>query len=231
MRWRVGELGAHIAQTATVFTEAVRGEVTAYGERGDFNAAIDQRLVDELPERDPRRLADLTEQRYGIFKQTIASHPDDELVPRLQGYSVAGVNALWVLDLHLHGHQIAQASGRRFPVDNHSVRLGFETVLPFAFDPTGARGLKATYALHIQGTDPLIYMVDDGVLRMERGLGPIDCHVGVDPIALLMVNIGVLPQWRAAATLKIRSWGRRPWLALRINNLFPRVPHGGVARS
>src|SRR4029077_1928745 len=40
MRWRVGELAAHIAETAVVFTQAARGEVTAYGERGEFNAEV-----------------------------------------------------------------------------------------------------------------------------------------------------------------------------------------------
>ena len=106
MRWRVGELGAHIAQTATVFTQAVTGEVTPYGERGEFSATVDQRLVDELKERDPGRLAALTEERYAVLRGALAGRPDDELLPRLQGYSVAGLNAIWVIDLNVHGYQI-----------------------------------------------------------------------------------------------------------------------------
>ena len=229
MRWRVGELGAHMAQTATVFTQATRGEVTVYGEHGDFNARIDQRIVDELPERDPARLAALIAERYVELRSAFANRSDDELVPHLQGYSVAGLNAIWVIDLNLHGYQIGQAIGRPFQVDNRALRLALETVVPFAFDPAGARGLHATYALHIRGTQPLVYTVDDGTVRMERDGAPVDCHLGVDPIAFLLVTIGVLPQWQAALTLKMRPWGRRPWLATRITKIFPPVPHGGVA--
>ena len=110
-----------------------------------------------------------------------------------------------------------------------ALRLALETVIPFAFDPAGARGLHATYALHIRGTKPLVYTVDDGTVRMERDGAPVDCHLGVDPIAFLLVTIGVMPLWQAALTLKMRPWGRRPWLATRITKIFPPVPHGGVA--
>jgi hypothetical protein len=212
-----------------VFTKATRGEVTAYGEHGDFNARIDQRIVDELPERDPARLAALIEERYVELRGVFANRSDGELLPRYQDYSVAGLNAIWVIDLNLHGYQIGQAIGTPFHVDNRALRLALETVVPFAFDPAGARGLHATYALHIPGTAPLVYTVDDGTVRMEHDGARVDCHLGVDPIAFLLVTIGVLPQWQAAVTLKMRPWGRRPWLATRITKIFPPVPHGGVA--
>jgi uncharacterized protein (TIGR03083 family) len=229
MRWRVGELGAHIAQTAVVFTQATRGEVTAYGEHGDFNAKIDQRIVDELPERDPARLADLTEERYAELRRAFADRSDDELLPRFQSYSVAGLNAIWVIDLSVHGYQIGRAVGRPFRVDNRAFRLALETAIPFAFDPAGARGLYATYALHIQGTQPIVYTVEDGTIRVERDGAPVDCHLGVDPVAFLLVTLGVMPQWQAALTFKMRAWGRRPWLAMRVTKIFPTVPHGGIA--
>jgi uncharacterized protein (TIGR03083 family) len=229
MRWRVGELGAHIAQTAVVFTQATRGEVTAYGEHGDFNARIDQRIVDELPERDPARLAALIEERYVELRSAFANRSDDELLSRFQGYSVAGLNAIWVIDLNVHGYQIGQAIGRPFRVDNRALRLALETVIPFAFDPGGARGMHATYAIHIKGTQPIVYSVDDGTVRIERIGAPIDCHLAVDPIPFLLVTLGVMPLWQAALGLKMRAWGRRPWLAMRITKIFPTVPHGGIA--
>jgi uncharacterized protein (TIGR03083 family) len=230
MRWRVGELGAHVAQTAVVFTEATRGEVTVYGERGDFSAEVDQRLVDELPERHPARLADLTEERYADLRRAFDDRSDDELLPRFQGYSVAGLNAVWVIDLNVHGYQIGQATGRPFTVEYDALRLALETVIPFVADPAGGRGLHATYALHIKGSaEPIVYDVDDGRVRIGRTGARIDCHFSVDPIAFLLVTIGVMPLWQAALTLKMRAWGRRPWLAARIPKIFPAVPHGGVA--
>jgi hypothetical protein len=230
MRWRTGELGAHIAQTATVFTQAVRGEVTAYGEDGTFSAEVDQKLVDELPERDPARLADLIEERYAGLKEASDGRPDDELLPRFQGYSIAGLHAVWVLDLSVHGHQIGAAAGRPFAVDNAAMRLALSTVLPFAFHPDGARGLRATYAMHIKGTEPIVYSVDDGTIRVQGNKAAVDCHLGVDPTAFLLVTLGVMPQWQAILSGKMRAWGRRPWLSARMSKMFPQVPHGGVAR-
>lgn len=230
MHWRVGELGAHVAQTATVFTQAARGETTAYGEGGRFNAGVDQKLVDGLEERDPARLGSLVEERYAALRAAFAARRDDDIVPQLQNYSIAGINALWVLDLNVHGYQIGRAAGRPFSVDNQAVRLGLATVVPFAMDPDGARGLHATYAMHIKGTKPLVYTVDDGDMRVEPA-ARVDCHLGVDPVAFLLVTLGVMPQWRAAATFKMRAWGRRPWLAGRMSKLFPTVPHGGIVRA
>ena len=230
MRWRTGDLGAHLAQTATVFTQAVRGEVTAYGEDGTFSAEVDQQLVDELPERNPARLADLIEERYAGLKEASDGRPDDELLPRFQGYSIAGLHAVWVLDLSVHGHQIGAAASRPFAVDNAAMRLALSTVLPFAFHPDGARGLRATYAMHIKGTEPIVYSVDDGTVRVQGSKAEIDCHLGVDPTAFLLVTLGVMPQWQAILTGKMRAWGRRPWLSARMSKMFPQVPHGGVAR-
>lgn len=231
MRWRVGEIGAHAAQTATSITTAARGEIGPYGERGEFNAAVDQQLVDQLPERDPQRLAALVDERYAGMRAAFAERRDDDIVPQFMDYSIAAINAVWVADLNTHGVQIGQASGRPFRVDNEGLRLAFATVMPFAADPDGSRGMHATYALHIKGTQPVTYTVDDGVLHIVSGAPRIDCHIGVDPVAFLRVTLGVMPQWRAVATLKMRSWGRKPWLAGRIPKIFPMVPHGGVGRA
>lgn len=231
MHWRVGELGAHVAQTATVFTQATRGETTAYGEGGEFNAQVDQQLVDELGERDPARLGTLVEERYVALRGAFAARRDDEIVPQFQGYSIAGINAIWVLDLNVHGYQIGQSARRPFSVDNQAIRLALATVVPFAVDPDGARGMHVTYAMHIKGTPPLVYTVDDGAVLVAPTDARVDCHLGVDPVAFLLVTLGVMPQWRATATLKMRAWGRRPWLAGRISKLFPIVPHGGIARG
>lgn len=230
MSWRVGELGAHIAQTAATFLQVLDGEPTAYGHHGEFSALVDQQLVDELRERDPARLAQLTEERYAAMRRAMAGRPDHEVLPGFQDYSVAALNAVWVLDLNVHGYQVGHATGHPFAVDNAGLRLALETVLPFAADPAGSRELRATYAMHITGTPPLVYSVDDGAIRVEPDGARVDCHVGIDPIAFLLVTLGVMPQWRAVLTLKLRAWGRKPWLAGRISRIFPPVPHGGVDR-
>jgi hypothetical protein len=228
MYWRVGEVGAHLVQTIRVLTDAVNGRPTPYGDRGEFNAATDQRLVDELPERVPARLADLVQEGYTAFTAAIGDRGDQEIVERFQGYSVAGTCAVWVLDLNIHGHQIATASSGQWLVKNDQLRTGFELVLPQVYDRDAARNFRGVYAMHLKGTAPLVYGFHDGELQVGDAAGRVDCHLGVDPVAFLLTTIGALPQWRAVLTGKMLAWGRRPWLAARLNSLLPRVPHGGV---
>jgi hypothetical protein len=62
------------------------------------------------------------------------------------------------------------------------------------------------------------------------GVDSPDCVVSSDPRTFLLFGIGVVSQLRAVATLRMRATGRKPWLALSLNRLFPPIPHGGVAR-
>ena len=50
--------------------------------------------------------------------------------------------------------------------------------------------------------------------------GPVDCHVGADPVAFLLVSYGRQPLWRPILDGKLTSWGRRPWKSLAFKRLL-----------
>jgi hypothetical protein len=48
----------------------------------------------------------------------------------------------------------------------------------------------------------------------------VDFHVSAEPVTYLLVSYGRKNQWVAAASGRIASWGRRPWLAPRLASLI-----------
>lgn len=47
--------------------------------------------------------------------------------------------------------------------------------------------------------------------------------VSADPRAFRLNGIGLHPVWKAALSGKLVSYGRRPWLSLRLPSLIPAV--------
>lgn len=50
----------------------------------------------------------------------------------------------------------------------------------------------------------------------------VDCEIWADPVAFLLVGYGRLATWRAILSGGVLSWGRRPWTAARLPELFCR---------
>jgi hypothetical protein len=48
----------------------------------------------------------------------------------------------------------------------------------------------------------------------------VDCYISADPVAFFLVATGLESHWRLIARGKLMTWGRRPWLAVRLPTLF-----------
>lgn len=229
MRWTVGEIGAHVVQSAINARHAVEGHGSAYDGIG-FNGDIDEKLVADLPERDPGRLGDMVETRYDALAEALTGIPDDREIGVIDRLTPASLRAILALDFMLHGTQIAAAAGRTFAVDAEAMRRCVALVLPALVDAAAAHGLTATFSLRFRGAAPLLYGWEDGRLWIDDGRARrVDCFVSADARAFLLQGIGLYPLWKLALTGRMLSWGRRPWLSLRLPRLIPAVPHGGVA--
>jgi uncharacterized protein (TIGR03083 family) len=229
MRWSIGELGAHVVQSAVNAQAAVRGEASAYDGIG-FSAEVDQRLVDALPERDTAVLAAMVDAEYGALAEQLRSRPDSELLGVIDRLTTASLRAILTLDFLLHGTQIARAAGESHPIDAETMRTCVAAVLPaLALDQAGG-GVSATFAVTFRGARPLLYGWEDGRLWVEDGREHrVDCRISADCAAFLLQGIGLIPTWKVALTRKAVATGRKPWLVLKLPRLVPAVPHGGVA--
>jgi len=231
MRWTVAEVGAHVVQSAVNAREVLAGARSPYLEVG-FDAAVDERLVAALPERDPARLATLVETECDALAEALVGRSEDEVLGVIVDLTPASLRAILALDHMLHGTQIAAATGRPFEVPAQMMRDCAALVLPSLASTAAARGLTATFSLRFRGACPLLYGWEDGRLWIEDGRERrIDCFVSADPRAFLLNGIGLYPVWKAALTGKLVSYGRRPWLSLKLPALIPAVPHGGVAAN
>ncbi len=48
----------------------------------------------------------------------------------------------------------------------------------------------------------------------------VDCYISADLVTFFLVATGLESQWRLVARAKLMTWGRRPWLAVRLPTLF-----------
>lgn len=229
MRWTVGEIGAHVVQSAVHAREVVEGARSSYEGVG-FNAAVDERLVAAQPERNPARLADLVESSYDALAESLVGRPDDEVLGVIDQLTPPSLRGILTLDFMLHGTQIGVVTGQPFDFPVEQTRSAAALVLPALTDARAATGLTATFSLRFRGARPLLYGWENGRLWVEDGRPhQVDCHISADPRAFLLQGIGLFPMWKLALTGKMVSYGRKPWLSLRLPKLLPAVPHGGVA--
>jgi putative sterol carrier protein len=226
MRWTNAEIAAHMLASVTEAERAVSGQPSAYDVQP--SAELDERMVAAVPERNTAVLAQLLRERTASFTETVSAlrATDPLKAPRA---TVGALTALLALDHHLHGGQVAETSGDRWTSEVAGLHAALSTVVPYAFDPEAARGFRGSYALRLRGMEPVTYSVDDGRLTMNVP-GRTDCVLTTDVPTFLRMGIGALSQARAVLTGRMRAGGRRPWLAGRVNRLFPPIPHGGVGR-
>lgn len=225
MRWTNAEIAAHMLASVTEAEKSARGLPSDYDASGP-TAALDERMVAQVSERDPQVLADLIDQRTTSFLGTVRERAGDEGVATPRA-SVGTFVGLLALDHHLHGGQFAETSGSTWAGRVADLHDPLYLVLHYAFAPEAARDFRGSFTLRLRGVAPVRYAVDDGRLQLG-GLERTDCTMSSDPQAFLRFGIGLVSQLRMVLTGRLRVSGRRPWVAAATPRLFPPIPHGGV---
>jgi len=221
--WTVGDVTAHLSHVFRFDTDAIAGKpvpqaiVTSAG-----MAEVNAKMLAEDGERDPAVLAD----RIG----TLANEFDD-VAARSRAATVD-----WLQDTRLppsavachlleecliHGHDIAKATGRPWPIQRHHALLAVEgAVLPLiaALPPTAfvnqqkARSFRAHFELRLRGGGRTSMVFDRGSLTLDSAEArDIDAHLSADPSALMLVFIGRQGIGKPLLEGKLAAWGPRPW--------------------
>lgn len=246
--WSLAEVAVHLSQVWLVVPALARGdvsEVTALLPDAPTPAGslisdmwdlgdLTTRAVRADPERDPRALADRIRERAHRFLARMRSSPGESEHPWLvAGVRVPGTAFVCHLlnETIVHGHDIARADGRRWPIDRRHAALvvdGFLVRILERLPPTtmvdqeAAAGLRATFGIHVRGGRGHLLVFDDGRLTVEEPGDDrrVDCHISADPAAFLMVAWGRRSQWPAILRGHLVAWGRRPWLGPRLRSLM-----------
>ncbi|MFG2005021.1 maleylpyruvate isomerase N-terminal domain-containing protein [Spirillospora sp. NPDC048911] len=226
--WTVGDVAAHLAHVFRMDTDAINGRpvpdatVTSAG-MAEVNAAM---LAGD-GERAPSVLAD----RLGALAQEfddIASRSRAATVRWLQGAHLppSAVACHLLEECLIHGHDIATAIGRSWPIQRHHALLAIEGgVLPLiaALPPTAmlnqekARSFRARFDVRLRGGGRTLMVFDRGSLTLGSGRArDVDAHVSADPAALMLVFIGRQGIGRPLLGGKLTAWGPRPWKLARM---------------
>lgn len=72
--------------------------------------------------------------------------------------------------------------------------------------------------------------MDHGCATVDPTAGVADCHLSVEPYALLAYVVGLTSIMRGVLQMNFAGVGRKPSLALRLPKYVPPLPHGGLAK-
>ena len=222
--WTVGQTAAHmVASTRSLGGLASRRIAP---EPGVDLTEVNLDRIAQVGERDPAVLADLlVEEARGVLAETAGQSA--HLAYPFYGGSTATLaagTAILLGEYLLHGLDLARSLGRPWRIEPDHARLviaGATAVLPAYVNPETARGVTVAYDVRVRGGPRFAFRLTDGQATVEPGAaGPVDCHIGADPVAFLLVSYGRESQWRPILRGRMTAWGRRPWRAFAFKDLL-----------
>ena len=151
---------------------------------------------------------------------------EDALVEIFSGLIVpaSGVNATLLGEALVHGYDIAKAEGLPWPIEpEHAIltMTGLVPVMVHFVDRKAAEGVEAGFEIRLRGGPTQYWYVADGELTVEDSpVTPVDCVISADPVTMLLMSYSRIGPFSPSAIGKMRVWGRKPWLALRLGGLF-----------
>lgn len=224
--WTVGEAAAHIAYANAQFAKLATGLAFIHGDGTPAGlAAANAQALAAFPERGGAPLAEAIVSGAEQFLDALATHPASERVLSPMGEMDLDTLACYLLThMAIHAASLALGLGQPASLTARQVTLMLPFlvyVMPRVVDRDAIDGLDACIALHLRGGPGLVLDFQRGGLTVGSAPGrKVDCHVSADPVALFLVMMGLKGQWGAIARGKLRTWGRKPWLALRLVSLF-----------
>jgi hypothetical protein len=214
---------AHVLIGLRLYPEMLAGASTGWASLSDGEAE-NARLLAEMPERGPKEIAEAIDVAAPKFREVFASYAE-EYAPWHTGLRLppAAVVGVLVGEMLIHGWDIATAIERPWTIDAPDACIALAALIPVAphfVDAEAARGFSATYRIRLRRGPSFTLTFTDGRLTATEGQPPhADCRMSVDPVAYLLTAYGRVPVWRPALRGQLISYGRRPWLGLKLSSL------------
>jgi uncharacterized protein (TIGR03083 family) len=217
--WTVRDVAAHVAEATVQYGRAAWTPAPASAEPADTAGPAEEAGARELVARLHPELAALKARIDGLAGPVPEfRYYDGPLVPADTGLGIL------LGELVIHGHDVARALGRPWPINAAHVALvveGVSPILPAQVCPVRARGLTATFEIRLRGHGIHVWAFRDGQLHVNPARpGPVDVHLSADPAALLLVMYKRDSQWPHIAAGRLAAWGRKPWLAFTLGRRF-----------
>jgi len=221
----VGDVGAHVAMGQGLFADLIQGATSPFEAIDDF-PGLNQQFLSEFTERDGAKLAEMIVESTQSFLDVSHKYPDDHVV-NFHFRGKLGMTDFMSYALYhvlAHSYEIAMATGKPNPIDGRTACLTmpfFKAVAPMVVNPDAARGLQACIEIRVRKCDRFAFdFRDGGVTVLQPSPSKVDCYLSADPVDLFLTATGLVSQWRGISKGGLFSWGKRPWLALRLTKLL-----------
>lgn len=180
--------------------------------------------IASISERDPVRLADMIERDAPALVEAFRAHGGEKM-NYVAGFraSSSSVAALVVGEFYLHGWDIAQAAKVDWTIPPGAALAmvrGAAELMPMYVSPEAAT-FRGTFAVRLEGGLTMTISFAHGAMTVTEGVsGRPDCRIWADPVAFALTSSGRSSRWSAALKGKIVTYGRKPWLGLRLPALI-----------
>lgn len=231
--WTAAETAAHVVGDLRDYTQALTRHANGYMTHANrptespsrLSAMVNARHLDEVPERNLHRLADMLEEAAASYLEVAASADTSVEIPTPNGL-VIGPSTMACLLLGeqlIHGLDISRAANAPWtitPGDALLVIPGVLTVAPQYLRPSRAAGMRLSFELRMRGGAGYRMAVHDGTAVVTAAGERADCTITADPVAFLLLGYGRIPQWSPVIHGQLRPGGRKPWLAIKFGTLL-----------
>ena len=233
LNWTAAETAAHVVGDLRDYTQALTRHANGYMTHANrptespsrLSAKVNARHLEELPERDLHRLADMLETSTDAYLNVAAAADPGVEIATPNGLVIGPptMAALLLGEQLIHGLDISRSANIPWTIsaaDAFLVIPGVLSVAPQYLRPRRAAGVHISFELRMRGGAGYRMAVDDGKAVVTAAGEKADCVITADPVAFLLLGFGRISQLSPVLRGQLRTGGRRPWLALKFGTLL-----------
>jgi Mycothiol maleylpyruvate isomerase N-terminal domain/SCP-2 sterol transfer family len=231
--WTAAETAAHVVGDLRDYTQALTRHANGYMTHANrptespsrLSAKVNARHLEEVPERNLHRLADMLESSAEAYLNVAAAADPSVEIETPNGLVIgpSTMAALLLGEQLIHGLDISRTANMPWTVsaaDAFLVIPGVLSIAPQYLRPRRAAGVHISFELRMRGGPSYRMVVDDGTAVVTAAGEKADCVITADPVAFLLLGYGRISQLSPVLRGQLRPGGRKPWLAMKFGTLL-----------
>ena len=223
--WSAGDVASHVSSVFHNYVAMIEGNEPELAETPQAIEQINSMWLRRDTRRDPRAAASRMEEAFHRLLERGRGISGDPPIKWHGGLSLplSTVLCLALGEVLVHGYDLSASSATRWSIpvaEARTVLAGIIELAPHYVDEGAARTFSARYELRIRGGVRATLTFDNGRLTLGLPDGRADCTISAHPVAFLLVSYGRISVWGPVLRGQMMTWGRRPWLGLKLPSLL-----------